>query len=37
MIAMATHGRKGFFQVMNGSITEDIVNQTAHPIMSVKL
>lgn len=37
MIAMATHGRKGFFQVMNGSITEDIVNQTSYPIMSVKL
>lgn len=37
MIAMATHGRSGFFQVMNGSITEDIVNQTNYPIMSVKL
>ncbi|MBK7946994.1 MAG: universal stress protein [Flavobacteriales bacterium] len=37
MIAMATHGRKGFFQVVNGSLTEDIVNHTNFPILSVKL
>ena len=37
MIAMATHGRKGFFHVVNGSVTEDIVNRTTFPILSVKL
>ncbi len=37
MIAMATHGRTGFFQVVNGSLTEDIVNHTTFPVLSVKL
>jgi len=37
MIAMATHGRKGFFHVVNGSVTEDIVNHTTFPVLSVKL
>ncbi|MCB0770527.1 MAG: universal stress protein [Flavobacteriales bacterium] len=37
LIAMATHGRTGFFQVVNGSLTEDIVNHTNFPVMSVKL
>lgn len=37
LIAMATHGRKGFFHVVNGSVTEDIVNRTTFPILSVKL
>jgi nucleotide-binding universal stress UspA family protein len=37
LIAMATHGRTGFFQVVNGSLTEDIVNHTAFPVLSVKL
>jgi nucleotide-binding universal stress UspA family protein len=37
MIAMATHGRKGFFHVVNGSLTEDIVNRTTFPVLSVKL
>lgn len=37
MIAMATHGRKGFFNVVNGSVTEDIVNHTTFPVLSVKL
>ena len=37
MIAMATHGRKGFFHVVNGSLTEDIVNHTTFPVLSVKL
>ena len=37
MIAMATHGRKGFFHVVNGSVTEDIVNHTSFPVLSVKL
>ncbi|MEZ4758005.1 MAG: universal stress protein [Flavobacteriales bacterium] len=37
LIAMATHGRTGFFHVVNGSITEDIVNHTPLPVLSVKL
>jgi nucleotide-binding universal stress UspA family protein len=37
LIAMATHGRTGFFHVVNGSLTEDIVNHTAVPVLSVKL
>lgn len=37
LIAMATHGRTGFFQVVNGSLTEDIVNNTSSPVLSVKL
>ena len=37
LIAMATHGRTGFFQVVNGSLTEDIVNHTNFPVLSVKL
>jgi nucleotide-binding universal stress UspA family protein len=37
MIAMATHGRTGFFQVVNGSLTEDIVIHTTFPVLSMKL
>lgn len=37
LITMATHGRKGFFHVVNGSVTEDIVNTTTFPVLSVKL
>jgi nucleotide-binding universal stress UspA family protein len=37
LITMATHGRTGFFQVVNGSLTEDIVNHTNFPVLSVKL
>lgn len=37
LITMATHGRTGFFHVVNGSLTEDIVNHTTYPVLSVKL
>ncbi|MDX9750283.1 MAG: universal stress protein [Flavobacteriales bacterium] len=37
LIAMATHGRTGLLQVMNGSLTEDIVNRTAFPVLSMRL
>ena len=37
LIAMATHGRTGFFHVVNGSLTEDIVNHTSFPVLSVRL
>lgn len=37
LIVMATHGRTGFFQVVNGSLTEEIVNSTSFPVLSIKL
>lgn len=37
LITMATHGRTGFFHVVNGSLTEDIVNHTSIPVLSAKL
>jgi nucleotide-binding universal stress UspA family protein len=37
LIAMATHGRTGFFHVVNGSLTEDVVNHTTIPVLSAKL
>lgn len=37
LITMATHGRTGFFHVVNGSVTEDVVNHTTIPVLSVKL
>lgn len=37
LICMATHGRTGFFHVVNGSLTEDIVNHTTFPVLSVRL
>jgi nucleotide-binding universal stress UspA family protein len=37
LISMATHGRTGFFHVVNGSLTEDIVNHTNFPVLSVRL
>lgn len=37
LISMATHGRTGFFHVVNGSLTEDIVNHTHFPVLSVRL
>lgn len=37
LIAMATHGRTGFFHVVNGSLTEDIVNHTPTPVLSIRL
>lgn len=37
LIAMSTHGRSGFFSVLSGSITEDVVNHASFPILSAKL
>lgn len=37
LIAMATHGRSGFFRVVSGSVTEGIVNKRSFPVLSVKL
>lgn len=32
LIAMGTHGRKGISHIINGSLTEDVVNHSAWPI-----
>jgi len=37
MIAMATHGRKGFSRVFYGSVTEKVVNHCSLPVLSLKI
>ena len=37
MIAMETHGRTGLAHLINGSITEHVVNHINRPILSVKI
>lgn len=37
LIAMATHGRTGLTHFFNGSLTEDIANHSALPVMTFKL
>ena len=37
LIAMETHGRTGFAHLINGSITEDLVNHIPLPVLSVKM
>lgn len=37
LIAMATHGRKGLNHVLNGSVTEDVVNHTSTPVWTYHL
>ena len=34
MIAMATHGRKGFAHVLAGSIAEDVANHASRPVLT---
>ncbi|MBS1680093.1 MAG: universal stress protein [Bacteroidetes bacterium] len=34
LIAMATHGRSGFAQVLAGSIAEDVVGQSKRPVLT---
>lgn len=36
MISISTHGRTGLSHFFNGSITEDIVNHTQFPILTIK-
>jgi len=36
MIAMSTHGRTGFLHLLTGSIAEDVVNQSARPVWTLK-
>jgi len=37
LIAMGTHGRKGFSRFLNGSISEDIVNHSKNSILTFKI
>lgn len=37
IIAMATHGRKGFAHFFDGSITEDVANHSLLPVLSFKI
>lgn len=37
LISMETHGRTGMAHLINGSITEDLVNHVALPVLSVKI
>jgi nucleotide-binding universal stress UspA family protein len=36
LIGMSTHGRTGFAHFFNGSISEDLVNHAARPVMTFK-
>jgi nucleotide-binding universal stress UspA family protein len=37
LIALITHGRKGLSHVFSGSISEDVSNHSALPIMTFKI
>lgn len=37
LIIMATHGRKGLKHFIDGSISEDIVNHTNSPVLTIKM
>ncbi len=37
LIAMETHGRTGIAHLINGSITEDLVNHISLPVLSVRM
>ena len=37
LIAMTTHGRKGFGHFILGSVTEDVANHTLKPIWTYKV
>ena len=37
VIGMCTHGRTGFSHFFNGSISEDLVNHAARPVITVKI
>lgn len=37
LIAIATHGRSGLFQLFNGSIAEKVVNQSKTPVITFKI
>ncbi|BDD08385.1 universal stress protein UspA [Fulvitalea axinellae] len=37
LIAMATHGRTGFFHLISGSIAEDVVNHAQKPVWTCRI
>lgn len=37
LIAMGTHGRKGFARFLNGSISEDLMNHSPRSIITFKI
>jgi nucleotide-binding universal stress UspA family protein len=37
LIAMGTHGRSGFFQLLSASIAEDVVNSSQRPIWTCRI
>ena len=37
LIAMATHGRKGFGHLLLGSVAEDVANRTSKPVWTFKI
>jgi nucleotide-binding universal stress UspA family protein len=37
LIGMSTHGRKGLSHFLNGSISEDLVNHSAKPVITFKI
>ena len=37
LIAMETHGRRGISHLLQGSITEDVVNHVQRPVLSMKI
>ena len=36
MICMSTYGRKGLAHFFNGSISEDLVNHTIRPVLTIR-
>ncbi|MFB6305947.1 MAG: universal stress protein, partial [Flavobacteriales bacterium] len=37
IISLSTHGRKGLKRIIRGSFTEDVVNHSKHPVLSIKI
>ena len=37
IVGMCTHGRKGLAHFFNGSISEDLVNHSTHPVITFKI
>lgn len=37
LVATATHGRSGFARLFNGSITEDLKENTLFPVLTAKI
>ena len=37
IIAIPTHGRKGWAHILQGSISEDVANHSLMPVLTVKM